>query len=196
MGCAVSQRGTIDDSGRGTLTDVFKNSGGYAFVAMKMGTVTAGLQLYTAFFSMGDDPPFAPAAMGAGDTVDTLDGAPETFGGGGDFYISFTLASGIELDVTPFTYLPANIGGSITDALASTLTTSDYLLNVNHASGNALSWDQISNITTTTPAVTEGTLYHPIFDTPAAAEYYSATRHDTPAHTRGILVAVCLGGIS
>ena len=196
MGCAVSQRGTIDDTGRGTLTDVFKHSSGTSFAVIKMDTVIVGRQLYTAFFYMSNDPPFAPAAMGAGDTVDTLDGAPETFGGGGDFYISFTLASGIELDVTPFTWMPANIGGSITDALASTLTTSDYLLNVNHASGNALTWDQISNITTTTPAVTEGTLYHPIFDTPAAAEYYSATRHDTPAHTRGILVAVCLGGIS
>jgi hypothetical protein len=196
MGCAVSQRGVVDDEGgSGTIMDVFEQGGSGIgdFTATKVGMAGASTVLSTYYFSMAGDPPVLPSGMGYGDAVDTMDGAPEEYGGGGDYYVQFTMASGIKLAVTPFTWLPRKDAGSIEDELAISITADDYLIGIDHGNNDLVSWDQIVSVGTITPSIGDGKIWHPIFDTPSQSEYYSAAIQSDPMPTNGVLVAVCLG---
>ena len=194
MGCAVSQRGVVDDDGgSGAIMDVFEQGGSGVgdFTAIKVGSAEASTVLSTYYFSMGVDPPVLPSGMGGGDAVDTMDGSPEEYGGGSDYYVQFTMDSGIKLAVTPFTWLPRKDGGSIEDELAISITAGDFLIGVDHNNSDVVSWDEILSVGTITPSIGDGQIWHPIFDNPSQSEYYSAAVQSDPVPTQGVLVAVC-----
>lgn len=190
MGCSVIQRGIVSKTGSSNAV-VFQGSGvSITFDDIKVEEVAVDDTIFCAYRDDGEDPPFSVSGMGYGSEIDTLDGAPEVLGGGGDTWYEIEVDNGSEIvNVSANQLLPAKLIGWA-DVAAKDLTTSMQVLVVNFAMANAFLAMTITAITSSTSTVT---LNHPIFDGPATSTYYAAA-DSGHSGDYGILVATCLGG--
>jgi hypothetical protein len=191
MGCAQSQRGVYYDGNTIQPSVYVWDAGKSEFEAKKMYQLAVDDPVYTCYRDDTADPPFRPSGMGEGDDVNSLDGGPEEFGGGGDTWYQIEILNGTEhIDVPANQLLPTNYSvGGLQDVLAKDLTTNHYAFSVNFGHvGLPFTQTQITDITSSTNS---GLLYHPLFDTPTNSRYYAAARGNASGY--GILVATCLG---
>ena len=147
MACGQSQIGII-----GTNHAINKN-----------GTVTRISNLTTSFegYTMN-----ASHVVNTADKLSSLDGSPETFGGGGDTWhtIKFNGSGGpaVTLTANQYVWAKSSALGSYTIHRASTLTTSYYIAMIDFAGSptNVLPVVVYSNVSSGSPT---GDAYHPIF---------------------------------
>ncbi len=190
MGCARAQRGVF--CREGYVESVYFDGGDGTtgtFEAEKILGLAVDDHVYTCFRDDAENPPFKASIMGLGDEVNTLDGGPEDFGGGGDRWFTLEIDNGsAEIAVPENQLLPAETSvGLWQDVMAKDLTTSYSLVCVHVTMGNGLATYQITDITSSTA---DGLIYHPLFDNPAQSTYYAAATSNSDV---GILIATCLG---
>ena len=188
MGCAQIQRGVyVRPSALESV--VFETTSPADFESQKLSNLEEGDFIYTCFRDDGEDPPFLPSDMGMGDEVDTMDGGPEDFGGGGDTWYEIEVNNGMESIAVPANQLlPTYSMSGWNDVLAKDLTTNYSLVTVLFGMSNVLVGAEVTDIVSHTST---GVLYHPLFDDPQQSYYYAAAM--TPSTDIGILVATCTG---
>ena len=159
MGCATQRRGIYV---RPTQLEsvIFETTSPGDFDADKISNLEEGDFLYTCFRDDGEDPPFSPSDMGMGDEVDTMDGGPENFGGGGDTWYEIEVDNGLESIAVPANQLlPTYSLSGWNDVLAKDLTTNYSLVVVAFGMSNSLFVQEVTDITSHTST---GLLYHPL----------------------------------